>query len=338
MAIVTYNDNGTIKVVKFGNYVVSTDADPIEVGPYVRFVSASARTITPKYTNSGVTLQYSVDNGASWTTIASGSATTSSTEHWFRGEATGTKALFASYDTTNKWVFSGSSDLKVYGNLNFLLCDTLGDEVAPTSLGTRCYNYMFRDCTSLTRAPELPATTLGFRAYAGMFGNCTSLTTAPNLPATTLGNDCYNNIFAGCTSLTTAPELPATTLASECYSYMFNGCTSLTTAPELPATTLASYCYDAMFHNCTSLTTAPKLPATTLEPGCYSDMFKGCSSFKVSSTKTGSYMHPWRIPIDGIGTAVGADFWNTDMLKDTGGTFTGDPAINATYYVENQPV
>ncbi len=29
MAIVTYNDNGTIKVVKFGNYVVSTDADPI---------------------------------------------------------------------------------------------------------------------------------------------------------------------------------------------------------------------------------------------------------------------------------------------------------------------
>ncbi len=30
MAIVTYNDNGTIKVVKFGNYVVSTDADPIQ--------------------------------------------------------------------------------------------------------------------------------------------------------------------------------------------------------------------------------------------------------------------------------------------------------------------
>lgn len=30
MAIVTYNDNGTIKVVKFGNYVVSTDADPVE--------------------------------------------------------------------------------------------------------------------------------------------------------------------------------------------------------------------------------------------------------------------------------------------------------------------
>ena len=30
MAIVTYNDNGTIKVVKFGNKVVSTDADPIQ--------------------------------------------------------------------------------------------------------------------------------------------------------------------------------------------------------------------------------------------------------------------------------------------------------------------
>ena len=49
-------------------------------------------------------------------------------------------------------------------------------------------------------------------------------------------------------------------------------------------------------------------------------------------------MHPWRIPTDGIGTAVGADSWNTNMLGGTGGTFTGAPAINATYYVENQPV
>lgn len=29
MAIVTYNDNGIIKVVKFGTCVVSTDADPV---------------------------------------------------------------------------------------------------------------------------------------------------------------------------------------------------------------------------------------------------------------------------------------------------------------------
>ena len=310
MAIVTYNDNGTIKVVKFGNYVVSTDADPIEVEPYVRFVSASARTITPKYTNSGVTLQYSVDNGASWTTISSGSETTSSTEHWFRGQATGTKSLFTSTDVENTWTFSGDSDLKVYGNLNFLLCDTLGDEVAPTTLGDFCYSLMFASCTSLTTPPSLPATTLVYNCYSGMFASCTSLTTAPELPATTLADYCYSNMFYNCTSLTIAPSLPATTLVYNCYYNMFYGCTSLTTAPELPATTLGV--------------------------DCYYNMFYGCTSFKVSSTKTGSYIYAWRIPTSGTGTTEMN--WNISMLRDTGGTFTSDPTINTTYYVENEPV
>ena len=34
----------------------------------VEFVSSTPMTITPQYTNSGVTLQYSLD-GTSWTTI-----------------------------------------------------------------------------------------------------------------------------------------------------------------------------------------------------------------------------------------------------------------------------
>ena len=280
-------------------------------GPYVRFVSAEARTITPKYNNSGITLQYSVDSGATWTAIASGSATTSATEHWFRGQATGTKRLFTESSTINNpWVFSGSSDLEVYGNLNYLLCDTLGDEIAPTSLGTYTYAQMFRGCTSLTTAPELPATTLA--------------------------EECYREMFLGCTSLTTAPELPATTLADYCYSNMFQNCTSLTTAPELPATTLETYCYAYMFRDCTSLTTAPELPATTLETYCYSNMFRDCTSFKVSATPTGSYTYAWRIPTSGEG--ITASSWNSSMLNGTGGTFTSSPTINTTYYVENEPV
>ena len=46
---------------------------------------------------------------------------------------------------------------------------------------------MFRDCTSLTTAPELPATTLAPYCYANMFDKCTSLTSAQAiLPATTI--------------------------------------------------------------------------------------------------------------------------------------------------------
>ncbi len=206
----------------------------------VRFVSAEARTITPKYTNNSVTLQYSVNKGKTWTTIASGASTTNATEHWFRGQATGTKNLFTTYNTTNAWKFSGSSDLAVYGNLNFLLCNALGDKIAPTSLGDYCYNNMFNGCTSLTTAPELPATTLATQCYKDMFKDCTLLTTPPKLPATTLASQCYYMMFRNCTSLTMAPELPATTLAWYCYYRMFNGCTSL----KVSATKTGAYIYD----------------------------------------------------------------------------------------------
>ena len=120
-------------------------------------------------------------------------------------------------------------------------------------------------------------TVVGY-AFNRMFKDCTSLTKAPALPATTLAVRCYRDMFNGCTSLTKAPELPATTLASSCYAGMFNGCTSLVNAPVLPVTTLAEYCYFWMFSNCTSLVKAPELPATTLADNCYTSMFYGCSS------------------------------------------------------------
>ena len=172
--------------------------------------------------------------------------------------------------------------------------------------------------------------------YAYMFSGCTSLTTAPALPATTLAYGCYAYMFSGCTSLTTAPALPATTLANYCYIYMFDGCTSLTTAPALPATTLAESCYESMFEGCTSLTTAPALPATTLAYGCYNSMFYGCTKIKLSTTQTGEYQTAYRIPKSGTGTTATSALRN--MFTNTGGTFTGTPEINTTYYTSNTVV
>ena len=51
-----------------------------------------------------------------------------------------------------------------------------------------------------------------------MFRDCTYLKTAVQLPATALTEACYNRMFFGCLSLPVAPELPATTLAKSCYS------------------------------------------------------------------------------------------------------------------------
>ena len=169
---------------------------------------------------------------------------------------------------------------------DYVFCDlfkgctslTTAPELPLTTLSTYCYASMFQGCTSLTNAPQLPATTLARGCYYSMFEACTSLVQAPELPAISLGEASYANMFKGCTSLVQAPELPATMLNAECYTAMFNGCTSLTTTHALPATTLQYRCYKHMFYNCTSLTTAPALPATTLAEECYNEMFNRCTS------------------------------------------------------------
>lgn len=122
---------------------------------------------------------------------------------------------------------------------------------------------------------------MGIGAFKELFKDCTSLRTAPELPATKLIESCYESMFYGCTSLVNAPtKLPATTLAKNCYSHMFQQCTSLVNAPELPATTLAQNCYSYMFFYCTSLVNAPELPAAKLVDGCYNSMFRHCNSLE----------------------------------------------------------
>lgn len=205
-----------------------------------------------------------------------------------------------------------------------------------TTLATWCYQNMFEGCTSLTTPPKISATTLAGGCCNDMFNGCTSLTSVPELSATTLTESCYQSMFEGCTSITAPPNLPATTLANSCYKKMFYGCTSLTNATELPATTLAKSCYSGMFAGCTSLTSIPSLPATTLEYSCYENMFWGCTLIKISSTKTDEYQTAYRIPTSGTGTTELYSLYA--MFLDTGGTFTGTPAINTTYYTSNTVV
>ena len=91
------------------------------------------------------------------------------------------------------------------------------------------YALMFDGCSNLLYAPKvLPANDFkGSYNYQYMFRNCTSLITAPELPATTLGDQCYQYMFYGCRSLVNAPELPATSLTPFCYQYMFDTCPKL---------------------------------------------------------------------------------------------------------------
>ena len=119
---------------------------------------------------------------------------------------------------------------------------------------------------------------------------------------------------------------------------MFMNCTNLVNAPALPATSVfwASSCYYRMFEQCTSLASIPALPATELYESCYSSMFKGCTNIKISTTQTSEYNNEYRIPTNGTAEAV--SYTLTSMFDATGGTFTGTPSVNTTYYTSNTVV
>jgi len=215
---------------------------------------------------------------------------TSETDTWF------STSVFNYYKFTMTWSIAWSWDVTSLLNKN--CTNTLSDY---------CFTYLFDQCSSLTKTPELPATNLA--------------------------TNCYLRMFRGCTSLTEVSDLPATAMANSCYYSMFEWCTALTTISSLPATTMANSCYYSMFQWCTALTTLPKLPATTLADSCYWGMFRNCTNIKLSTTQTWAYQTPYRIPT----TWTGTDWWSslTIMFTSTWWSWTWTPTINTTYYTSN---
>ena len=278
------------------NYVGETPlASPL------KFTSTGSTSIslTKSGTPDTITLEYKVDSGE-WKsyTVRNAIDLADGQEVSFRAGASGNSSFSQSYRNYYQFVFSGSGTVAASGNIMSLL-NREGGLTIPTSY---CFAYMFKGCTSLTTAPELPATTLADGCYDGMFYGCTNLTTAPELPATTLAERCYHSMFLDCTNLTTAPKLPATTLTNRCYCFMFLGCTNLTTAPELPATTLADKCYINMFAGCSKLNYIKMLATNIAALDCLAGWVYGVSA-------TGTFVKNSSATWDVIGTSGVPSGW-----------------------------
>lgn len=140
-----------------------------------------------------------------------------------------------------------------------------------------------------------------------------------------MGIKCFYNLFENCTALVAPPELPAIELSDNSYTRMFFGCSHLVAAPKLPAKTVAAYGYAYMFAYCTSLVYLPVINATSAASFACMFMFRECSKIKLSSGEDDEYTQPYKLSID----------QNQSMFYNTGGTFTGEPTINTTYYVSN---
>ena len=266
----------------------------------------STVTLT-KYGSPSGDFQTSMDGGSTWVDYTIGTAITLNIgdEVAFRAKSDRTTEQ-TMYDY---FYFKMTGKIEAWHNVMSLW--RTDDFATYKAVMVYSFYMMFKDCTSLTKAPALRANAVTTYGFYYMFKGCTSLTESPDLPATKLAQYCYHSMFYGCTALKKAPELPATTLVDGCYLSMFYGCTSLKKAPELPATKLAFECYNSMFKGCTSLTKAPVLPATTLVGRCYNGMFKNCSSLnevhckvpsKYSSSEISSYAANWLSGVSSTGT------------------------------------
>ena len=297
---------------------------PKQDGGYLTFSSPSGFTFSvvdgKKYWDG--TLECSLDaiNWGTW----DGTSTVVALDGKLYVRGTGNTYITGEGATSSNgaWRFNGSN-ISISGNIeNLLDYATVAKGEHPT-MADQAFRVLF-------------AYPFSEEDYTGGDENRT-ITDASNLelPAMTLTAGCYWAMFQGCLGLKTAPALPAKTLAETCYAHMFALC-DLTVAPSLPATTLAWGCYIRMFRRCKNLTTIPSLPAVTLSADCYWHMFEGCSKIVLSTSKTESCTTAYRIPTSGSGITATDAMLN--MFNDTGGTFTGTPSINTTYYTSNTVV
>jgi len=214
----------TSSVTNYADYNYTTPIDNLN------FTIPNGGTVTlTKYgTPTEVTLEYSLDNGSTWTTWAETDNVRSLTL------ADGQTMHIRNTSETSTGFSTGSSSTDIYrfsfsdyayggGNINSLLCKNPENAV----ITENCFNRLFLS---------------------------TSLVTAPSLPSTEIARNCYYYMFRECRYLVTAPEvLPATTIYQNSYYYMFEGNTSLVKAPKILAESIVSYACNSMFRNDSSL-------------------------------------------------------------------------------------
>lgn len=259
-------------------------------------------------------MSYSLDNGVTWVDITLSNNTSISTIN------TGDKILFKGVNSClssswdRYWRFSSSKNFKVYGNvMSLLFGNNFTSNSEFTSGTTHNLCGLFYGTTTLIDTSNLilPATTCTTGCYNGMFRGCTNLTTAPQLPGLYSATDCYSSMFEGCINLEVAPEINLTDMASACCKRMFcmNRNSKITTprmtkGPILRVATPATNCYEEMFkgngniNEVTCLITTSNISCTNnwlTNAGNGSGIFRKAASKTDWATSTSGVPTGWTI-------------------------------------------
>lgn len=264
-------------------------------------ITAISDGTTIKFNYNGATdgIQYSVDYGDTWIPYSAQFTLNADEVAWVKGNRTNYKndSNTDTYGTPgNKPIFEANKKCYISGNIMSLLADennltesafqgafSKGSGTAityidihpdnplilpVTTLAPKCYMQMFRNCTSLTRAPKFRVEGTAYRCCYNMLRQCSNLTDATDveLPAMTLSEDCYREMIRQCSKLKTMPILPAKTLAKACYQQLFSG-SGVTTVICLATDISATDCLKDWMSSAQSKGTFYKAPGMTYPSG-----------------------------------------------------------------------
>ncbi len=241
------------KTLAANNYYTVSRSTLSFDGFRIRAISNNTK-ITFKYTYADSGIEYSLDYGENWEHYTAPFTLNKDEVACIRGNRVNYKnAGNDEWETpSNKPIFEASTKCYIGGNIMSLLADEEVLSVSAfqgafskggtaityldidpdyplvfpvTEMADKCYMQMFRNCTSLTRAPQFRVESTAYRCCYNMFRKCSGLkdVSGIELPAMTLSVDCYRELFRECSNLAVdAPVLPAPTLVQECYRQMFS--------------------------------------------------------------------------------------------------------------------
>ena len=170
--------------------------------------------------------QYEVDTGNGWTSysISDKPHLTLNRGESCRWRCSNRRGVQTKSANAN---FGMTGSFEAYGNIHSMLVPNFENI---TSLADYPYAFcnLFKNCTSLKKAPLLPATTLSKGCYQSLFEGA-GVVHPPELPSTVTGIDqSFQSMFSSCAELTRTPVMPEGTYLKASCAYMFRSCSSLT--------------------------------------------------------------------------------------------------------------
>ena len=195
----------------------------------LNFYMPNGGTITLTKTGSPteVTLEYSTDNCATWTTWVEDNGvrtlTLAAGGKMYVKNTSGTNTGFSTGYNDDYYTFAFSDNTYASGDLKSLLCKDSGT----TYLPSYCFANLFRYANKLISAPYIRVGNVNNRSLYYCFGSCSSLKYVPKIEINTF-SDTYScqNMFGSCTSLE-AIHLTTKILNAASYYYTFSDCSSL---------------------------------------------------------------------------------------------------------------